>query len=225
MLIERMEMAGIRVVSANTDGIVLWCPVSLADEMNLIVRQWEKDTDFETEETAYTALYSRDVNNYIAIKAGHDIDLNKWGNFPEGIKSKGAFSNPWKSAKDPSEMLHKNPANSICIEAIEAFLTCGVPISETIKKSNDIRKFVSVRTVKGGAVLNGEYLGKAVRWYYSSESYGEMVYADTGNKVPRSDGAKPLMTLSNTMPSDIDFEWYESEARSMLIDIGYIFEK
>jgi len=210
MLIERMEMAGIRVVSANTDGIVLHCPRDKHELMHAIVTQWERDTNFETEETKYAALYSRDVNNYIAVKLDGTT------------KNKGAFFNPWTAdTKDPTEKLKKNPSTQIAIEAVEAFLVKQTPIIDTIKASTDPRKFVSVRTVNGGAVHDGEYLGKSVRWYYSTTPRGEMVYAKTGNKVARSDGACQLLTLPQALPQDVDFDWYEREAFDMLSDLGY----
>jgi hypothetical protein len=78
-----------------------------------------------------------------------------------------------------------------------------------------------VRTfVKGGAVKDGEYLGKAIRWYYAQGMEGEIVYAKSGNKVPRSDGAKPLMVLPEAFPNDVDFGWYIREAEEMLNEIG-----
>jgi len=80
---------------------------------------------------------------------------------------------------------------------------------------------VSVRTVKGGAVKDGVFLGKSIRWYYKAGEEGEIIYADSGNKVPRSEGATPLMDLPSTFPQDIDYEWYEKEAERMLVDIGY----
>lgn len=213
MLIERMELAGIRVVSANTDGIVMYCPRDKEAAMKAIVKQWERDTNFETEETAYKALYSRDVNNYIAIK-------------PDGTtKNKGAFFNPWtKASKDPTEKLKKNPSAQIAIEAVEAFLINRTPLHETIRKCNNVTKFVSVRNVSGGAVQAGEYLGKSVRWYYSTEDLGEMVYARSGNKVPRSEGARPCMVLPKALPQDVDFNWYETEAQNILSDLGYSAE-
>lgn len=217
MLIERMELAGIRVVSANTDGIVLYCPKEKNQLMHDIVKQWERETCFETEETKYAALYSRDVNNYIAIK-------------PDGsTKNKGVFFNPWTAAtKDPTEKLKKNPTSQICVEAVEAFLIKGTPIADTIKSAKDVRKFVTVRTVAGGAVQLGpeasEYLGKAVRWYYSTENTGEMVYAKNGNKVARSDGARPLLELPQALPQDIDYGWYEAESFDILSTLGYSTE-
>jgi len=205
MLIERLEMRGIHVVSANTDGIVIKCLKIRHAEMEAIIKQWEQDTAFETEETTYTAVYSRDVNNYIAVK-------------PDGkVKTKGAYANPEK----PSDQLHKNPTNQICTDAVIALLTKGAPLHHTIRSCTDIRKFVSVRTVKGGAVKDGTFLGKSIRWYYKAGEEGEIVYADSGNKVPRSEGAIPLMDLPSTFPQDIDYDWYEREANRMLEDIGY----
>jgi hypothetical protein len=205
MLIERLEIRGINVVSANTDGIVIKCPKVRHAEMEAIIKQWEQDTAFETEETTYTAVYSRDVNNYIAVK-------------PDGkVKTKGAYANPEK----PSDQLHKNPTNQICVDSVIALLTKGAPLHHTIRSCTDIRKFVSVRTVKGGAVKDGTFLGKSIRWYYKAGEEGEIVYADSGNKVPRSEGAIPLMDLPSTFPQDIDYDWYEREANRMLEDIGY----
>ena len=74
--------------------------------------------------------------------------------------------------------------------------------------------------MKGGGVKNGEYLGKVVRWYYAQNETGEIVYSKSGNKVARSDGAKPCMTLPNEFPHDIDLNWYIKEARGMLADLG-----
>lgn len=278
MLIERLELAGIHVVSANTDGIVIKCPRKQQYVMDYIVAQWEKDTGFKTEESRYLSLYSRDVNNYIAVKQKQDKETGAWLNESDGTKCKGAYANPWSSKKNLAERLHKNPTTTICVEAVEAMLTTRTPVSETIRACTDITKFVSVRSVKGGAVkvwerlpppshsskeellaLAGfiefvkghwidegssdrtamtlddayavawkrmsragktEYLGKAIRWYYATGVEGEIVYALNGNKVPRSDGAKPLMDLPKELPDDIDFEWYEKEAERILVAIG-----
>lgn len=205
MLIERMELAGISVVSANTDGIVLKYHKSRKADVDAIIAAWERDTLFKMESTFYSAIYSRDVNNYIAVKYDGDV------------KTKGAYSSPKKAAR----RLHKNPTNEICVDAVIALLTKGTPILTTVRSCTNIRKFVSVRTVKGGAVKDGTFLGKSIRWYYKFGETGEIVYADSGKKVPRSEGATPLMDLPSTFPQDIDYEWYISEAEKMLVAIGH----
>lgn len=216
MLIERLELAGIPVVSANTDGIVIKCPKHLEPTMDAIVKQWEKDTGFDTEETLYKALFSRDVNNYIAVK-----DPSTWkedDSLDDRVKTKGVFAKPG---------LSKNPQNEICVLAIKELLIHNKPIQETIRTCDDITKFLNVRTVKGGAVKlydpnePGLFLGKAIRWYYGREVPGEIVYAKSGNKVPKSDGAQPLMDLPRQFPNDVDYDWYEKEALKILRQIDY----
>jgi hypothetical protein len=198
MLIEWLEHYGIPVVSANTDGIVIKCPVSKEAEMNAVVDWWEAVTGFVTEDTSYRSLYSRDVNNYVAIK-------------PNGqVKTKGAYA---------STTLMKSPANEICTEAVVEHLANGTPITTTIANCTDIRKFVTLRQVKGGAVWNGQHLGRVVRWYYGTAG-ASIHYVTNGNKVAKSDGAVPCMALPDTVPGDINYEWYINEAEQILADIG-----
>lgn len=209
MLIETLELAGIPVTSANTDGVTIECPTDRKGDMDAIVKWWEKATNFETEEALYKAVYSRDVNNYIAMYA--EPKKNPDGSFTYA-KLKGVFSYAG---------LQKNPTNEICIDAIVNLLALNIPIEKTINECKDIKKFVCVRNVKGGAVKDGNYLGKVIRWYYAVGETGEIVYAMSGNKVPRSEGAKPLMDLPNQLPADINYTWYIEETKKMLSEIGY----
>lgn len=200
MLIDELEAEGIRVVSANTDGIVIRCHRGDLGAMGEVIRRWEQRTGFDTEETAYRALYSRDVNNYIAIK-------------PDGaVKLKGAYA---------SESLAKNPVNLVAIDAAVRWLRDGTPVDETVRACTDVRRFVTVRTVKGGAVdQGGQYVGKTVRWYYARDVAGALRYQVNGYTVPRSEGARPLMELPEALPADVDFGWYEREALAILCDVG-----
>lgn len=199
MLIEKIEGLGIPVVSANTDGIVIKCPVDRYSDLLAAIGEWEEVTGFETEETRYKALYSRDVNNYIAVKE-------------DGVKVKGAYA---------TGGLMKNPTNEICTRAVVKMLTDFVPVEDTIRECTDIRKFVTIRQVKGGAVdQSGNYLGKAVRWYYAAGVSGPITYKVNGYTVARSEGARALMDLPETFPDDVDYDWYVREANSILADIG-----
>lgn len=84
-----------------------------------------------------------------------------------------------------------------------------------------MRRFTSLRQVRGGAVKNGDYLGKVIRYYYAQGETGEIVYAVNGHKVPDSDGAKPLMALPDSLPADLDFARYESISYEMLASVGF----
>lgn len=240
MLIERVELAGLTVISANTDGIVIKCPKSKEVTLNEIVAGWERDTGFATEETRYRALYSRDVNNYVALKEGG------------GVKTKGVFADPG---------VQKNPDNVIVGKAVCDLLDKGVPIGETIVGCTDLRQFLTVQRVTGGAqvalgtrmcddwrqegdqwvmragnrvikkkrksrpgpeLITGEtrYLGKVVRWYRSTRGVSHIERVTNGNKVPCSDSAMPCMDLPDTFPEDIDHGWYIAEAHKTLREIG-----
>lgn len=219
MLIEALHLNGINVVSANTDGIVIKPHVTQYNLLNEIVKSWENHTKFETEETQYRAIFNRDVNNYIALKKHFDKESKQWlDTFPQGtkldkrVKGKGVFA---------EADIWKNPANGICVDALIAFLDEGRPIEQTVMECNDPTKFVTVRTVKGGAYYVDTYVGKAVRWYYAKNCDNTLNYMLSGNTVPKSLGAKPLMTMGKTVPDDIDRDWYIQETYALLKDIGY----
>lgn len=209
MLIEMLELHGITVVSANTDGIVSLVEKHQEETFLNIITGFENLTGLKTEETEYKALFSRDVNNYIAVK--HD----------NSCKLKGAYSNPWADEKMAIFRFHKNPVHTICIEAVTKLITENIPIESTILNCKDITKFIIVRNVKGGGEKNGVYLGKAVRWYYGAGERGAINYVASGNKVATSEGAIPLMDLPNELPNDLDYERYINIASEMLYDIGY----
>lgn len=210
MLIEKLELAGIQVISANTDGIVMYCHKDQVATYLDIIDMWEKITGFVTEENKYTALYSRDVNAYMAIK-------------DKEIKGKNVYYDPWraKTARDGYWRFQKNPNGQICVEAIEKLIVDGIPIDKTIKECLDFTKFISVKNVKGGAHKDGNYLGKVVRWYYAKNVIGTINYIISGNKVPDTDGAKECMDLPKEFPNDINYDWYISKTKEMLYDLDY----
>lgn len=253
MLIEWHELRGIPVVSANTDGIVIKCPRSRIAESDALIAEWQRVTGLEMETADYAAIYSRDVNNYFAVKTTGEV------------KRKGEYAKAGLLEK-------KNPDVEICSEAVADFLSKGTPMLYTLAACRDIRKFVTVRQVSGGAVklwgegprkeakvvdmvpiisANGwakegrkwrkgdtltnaagaykacfapqrpEYLGKVIRWYYSKQAPGSIIYNTNGNTVSLSYGAKPCMMLPDELPADIDYDWYLQNCESVLKDIGY----
>ena len=204
MLIEMLEDAGIQVVSANTDGIVTKIPYELESLAEEITSDWEFETGYDLEGTDYLSLNSRDVNNYIAVKES-------------GCKGKGAYSDK----SDHFYMLRSNPTSDICVEAVKEFLSNKIPLEKTIRGCGDIRKFLTLRTVNGGAIKDNVLLGKAIRWYYGAHELDAIYYKTSGNKVPKSDGGVPIMDLPKNLPGDLDYEYYVDNARSILKDIGY----
>lgn len=144
MLIERLECAGVSIVSANTDGIVTKCRRDMHHIRDLIVEEWCTDTGFKTESNEYLALYSRDINNYLAFKPAYTDSKGVYHEIE--VKAKGAYA----PSIDSSAALAKNPTGEICIDAMIAYIVKGVPLEKTIRECSDIRRFVTVRAVKGG---------------------------------------------------------------------------
>jgi DNA polymerase elongation subunit (family B) len=223
MLIERMELAGIRVISANTDGVELSIPFGREWMADSIIKWWQEVTGLVLEDKNYLALYSRDVNNYISLQ------------FDGSVKRKGVFG-------ESGVLNNKHPDVDICSDAVVAFLSTGKPLRDTIVECQDVRKFVRVRGAKGGAVwfrpvqdrvvedttqpkgralIGGVYMGRAVRWYYAKDSQDYILDGASLNKVAGSDGARPVMELPDHLPSDIDYHYYVTVAEKMLDDIGY----
>ncbi|WP_195178931.1 DNA polymerase domain-containing protein [Mesorhizobium sp. INR15] len=228
MLIERAERAGISVVSGNTDGVMFLCPRKhyagldgdrlkpsrLAD----ICQQWETDTTLDLEFGEYRSLYNQSVNSYFTIKADG------------GHKRKGPLGNPWSEHPDDFDpvrgQLMKNPQATICSDAALAMIKDGTPVEVTIRSCHDIKQFVTVIKSDGGATWRDEYLGKVVRYYWSTDGapiFKAKPHPSTGNfpKVPKTDGAAPCMRLPDEFPDDIDYEKYMSEAEEILSDLGF----
>ena len=245
MLIEALESAGITVVSANTDGIVIYADRDLDWFADSVINWWESVTGFTMETTEFKMLAARDVNSYVSVTSDNELKL------------KGAFAPP-----EPGASGWPNPTGQICVDAMVAYLRDGVPLADTIRACTDVRQFVYVRTVKGGGsycpvpvlpksttltamrevlgitskgdndtlraqyeqlrqqrVSQTEYLGKVVRWVYVSGSQG-CILTPEGNLVPRTTGCRPMMELPDTLPTDIDYDWYVREAKSLLADVG-----
>jgi len=202
MLIEAYEAAGAQVVSANTDGVVVLAPNALEVTIAQANWDWMMATSYELERTDYAALHSRDVNNYIAVK------------LDGSTKGKGVFG---------GAAISKNPDFPIVADAMAQHLSGNADFRDVIRNCKDVTQFVTVRKVTGGAEWRGDLLGKSVRFYYSTRAAQDeaITYAKSGNKVPKSDGAKPLMDLPDTMPDDVDFERYVGMAMIALKGLGY----
>jgi len=226
MLIAWLEKVGAVALSANTDGIAMGYPAELKETVERVVSDFEKLTKFSFEYTPYRVLAMKDVNNYIAVKTDRKV------------KAKGIYA--------PLD-LKKNPTASVCANAVCEWLAKGTPFIDTIK-SAPFTDFISARSVTGGGVQGtklitlkdlakdpldsynsvvgtegGEYLGKVVRWYQSTDEQMECIrYQTNGNKVPKTDGARACMIIENKVahPSDLNYNTYLKEAISIAINVG-----
>lgn len=216
MLIEECEMNGWQVISANTDGFVTKVPRAEYGAFRAVIFDWENRTGLRTERTQYRGVYSLSVNSYFAFKK-----KEKKGVFTGEIevKRKGKFAHSGRGLP-ASFGLKKTPDLEISYDAAVEFMLKGTPIEETIRDCQDVRKFVNVRAVKGGAVKGDEYIAKVIRVYFADGETEGLHYLDSGNKVPKTIGAVPLMELPDELPGDIDYAYYERQAYGILDKCG-----
>lgn len=200
MLIEQIELrTDCVVVSANTDGITVFSPNKIQYQRMLNVsKQWETKTSMTLEAVQYRAVYSQDVNNYVAIKTD--------GTY----KGKGLFA---KSS------LSKNPAFPIIQRAAINLFMNGDAIESTIEECDNIRGFVALRKVTGGAIYRDDEVGSTVRWYQSTQG-SPILYRKNANRVPGADRAGLVNQLPDALPNDIDYDKYITASNALVDGVG-----
>lgn len=201
MLIEWLEHAGATTLSANTDGIAIRYSRQQEELVRGVVARFGKLSRFEFEFTPYRVLAMKDVNNYIAVKPDRSL------------KVKGIYA---------PLSLKKNPTAQVCADAVGNWLAHGRPFMQTLLAA-PFRDFISARNVTGGGTQNGQYLGKVVRWYQSTDgSLQPLRYLKNNNKVPKTDGARACMVVADFVahPADLDLEWYRREAIKIAVALG-----
>jgi hypothetical protein len=239
-LIDKLErIRGVSVYSANTDGITVGYTPAARDKVLKVFEANVKYTGFEYEETPYSRIAMKDVNNYIAITTDGKA------------KRKGLYA-------VAGVQQQKNPTMEVCSDMAVDYLKTG---SFDIKKYTDMRAFVAVRNVKGGGVQHaqikmvndweeiepglwaypdmvtkpvkrksppparevlegGKPFGRVARWYMTTKSLLPITYQGSGNQVPKTIGSHLCMTLPESLPKDLDVDWYIQETLSMLKDMG-----
>lgn len=191
MLVEQLEMSGISVVSANTDGVVSLVNKKDYKLFEQICDNWQRQTSLNLEDTYYSALYSVSVSDYLAVTTD------------QKVKKKGKFGNTG---------LSKNCKYEIVFDALYEYLVNGVEVEQTVKNCKDIKKFMCMSKVKNGGIWRGQMLGKTVRWIYSHNGE-EIRDSVSNNKVSESSDALALLQLPTKIPTCINYDIYIEKAK------------
>lgn len=130
MLIEKLELAGIHVISANTDGIVTIVPRKLEQTADDICHWWEKHLGLELEFTYYTKYVTEGVNSYLTVKRGGSS------------KFKGRM-NPKMFLED----LSKGYNSPIVAKCVTEYFINGTPVMETLRNAKSILDFCRTQNV------------------------------------------------------------------------------
>lgn len=243
LIVELEKIRGVTVLSANTDGIVVGYAPNLRDKVLKVFSDNVKRTDFEYEEKQYRKIAMKDVNNYIAIDVNGEVKA-------KGLYAKaGLMKNPTMPVCSmaatqylldgtPPEKFIKAHArkfkNFVDFTAIRNVKGGGIQhdkyemvddwelIEDRVwysaradRKTKRVSRPAPVEVGVGGAPF-----GRVARWYMTTESLPPLTYCDSGNKVPKTEGAKICMILPTSMPKDLDIKWYIDETYNILDDIG-----
>lgn len=193
MLIESLTLAGIQVISANTDGVVCKIKRDKLDKYYEIARDWENKTKLQLEFTPYKLYVRRDVNSYITQKESGDI--KEKGVFLTGVDLKKAYRMP------------------IVAKALRNYFINSIPVKETIELSKDIMDFcISQKTDSSFQLelhtINGIQKLQKTNRYYISKNGGSLIKRRIGTDSKIGMNVGYLATILNDYDSSVPFEEY-----------------
>ena len=204
-LVEELELNGIHVISANTDGIIIKLPRDKMDIFNDITKRWNETNKMGADSEDYKAYYARDVNNYFAVWPDEEVD------------AKGALD-PKQYLKD----LKKGYDMPIVAKAVFNYLYKKIPVMETLRNCTDILDFCKTQNVGKqfevvyDIVENGKiktiYSQRHVRFYVSTR--GIIIQKEDINTGQRS-------RLASGLPSVILNSLDDKPIEERNIDYGY----
>lgn len=171
MLIEELvEIPTLQVIQANTDGITYHIQETYEPLAAEVCREWERLTQLTLEDTDYSAMYIRDVNNYIAVGKDGSVKLKGayWTPDPLNFHESIATSQPpaW----------HKNFSNVVSIRAAVAHMVHGVDIEQFIRFTTNPFDFCCAVKIKRSDNLlwGSKQIQRNTRFYVSTDGF-EMV--------------------------------------------------
>lgn len=129
-LIEELELNGIHVISANTDGIVIKLPRNKFDVYKEITTRWNETNKMGADFEEYDLIVSRDINNYFDIQTDGTIE--------------------YKGALDPKQYLKelkKGYDMPVVAIAVFNFFVHNIPVMETLRNHKDILDFCKTQNV------------------------------------------------------------------------------
>ena len=130
MVIESLELAGIHVISANTDGIIVKLYKDKEEQFKTITDSWCQFNKMTADSERYKIFITRDINNYLNVQTNGNIEF------------KGALD-PKQYLKD----LKKGYDAPIVAKAVYEFLVNNIPVMETLRNHKDILDFCKTQNV------------------------------------------------------------------------------
>jgi len=213
-LVEELELNGIHVISANTDGLIIKLPNNKKDKFNQITADWNKFNKMNADSESYKAYYCRDINNYFAI----------WENGK--VEFKGSLD-PYQYIKD----LKKGYDAPIVAIAVFNYFVHNAPVMDTLQNHKEILDFCKTQNVgrqfevvyeqiKDGKIET-VHSQRHVRFYVARK--GVVIQKENVNTGQRSRLASGLpVKILNSLDDipiedrDIDYKYYYEEAYKII---------
>lgn len=216
MLIEKYELNGIEVISANTDGVTVRINKELIPLMHEINAWWSHLTQYELERTDYSKIIFSTVNDYLAIKTDGEI------------KKKGDFLTDFE--------LHKNKSARIVPIALEQYFVNNIPVEQTIRHHSNIYDFCLRQKASRDFHYEGtdskgnkSVYNKLIRYYVSTD--GEKLFKVKNPEcqtkaaaISQVEAGEWVSTVCNYLPKDskinnINYKYYIEKAENMVYKI------
>ena len=213
---ELLALNDLKIIQANTDGISFKFKREDYPKVKKIYSLWEKLTGLELEETHYSSMYIRDVNNYLAIVTDD-----------RSVKRKGAYEylRGWS----------QNQSMLVVRKAAEAHLVSGIKIEDFIKNHDDPFDFYLATKVPRSSklIMRRDDIDTPTQntcRYYVSNTGHELIKimpplkAD-GNEREFQVEAGWLVTLANkvkvdgSMPTDLNLDYYIEQANKLVTEL------
>lgn len=207
ILAERLLKLGCKLYQINTDGILYKLKKSKYEELQQVLKEWEKLTMLTLETEEFTQFYQLAINDYFGVEPNNKI------------KKKGFFLTDIE--------LGKGLTPKIIPEAIINYFVHNIPVEDTIKSCKDICKFLQAeKTGKQWTVeYNDQIQQRTNRFYVSNSGYylWKWKLDDTGKKSYQIMLKDHGVRLHNKLYSDEDLQWKYSQGETFqsIYDIDY----
>ena len=214
MVVEALELDGIHVVSANTDGIIVKLPKDKEEDFKRITDDWCAQNKLGADSERYKLFVTRDINNYFDIQSNDKVEY------------KGGLD-PHQYLKD----LKKGYDMPVVAKAVFEYFAHDTPVMETLRNHKDILDFcktqnvgkqfeVVYQKVENGKVID-VHSQRHVRFYVSTK--GVIIMKENVNSNQRSvlASGKPVIILNKLDDKDIslrniDYKYYYEEAYKII---------
>ena len=214
MVVEALELDGIHVVSANTDGIIVKLPKDKEEDFKRITDDWCAQNKLGADSERYKLFVTRDINNYFDIQSNDKVE--------------------YKGGLDPKQYLKdlkKGYDMPVVAKAVFEYFAHGTPVMETLRNHKDILDFcktqnvgkqfeVVYQKVENGKVID-VHSQRHVRFYVSTK--GVIIMKENVNSNQRSvlASGKPVIILNKLDDKDIslrniDYKYYYEEAYKII---------